>query len=118
MGPMARFTPHLVIAMLFLIGCSSRLPTIDNPNLLAKDGHALLGTQPVGNIDPAQWPASVKKLNPVEVRHHPEGLIITTFRQTGSGMRGYIVADKMPELERFRVSPTPFPDIYSFEFQP
>ena len=114
---MPRQLACFLAAALFLVGCSSD-PVIDDSAELVKECHSLLATASSGAIDRGQWPSAVRKLNPVEVRSTHGSIVIITFRQTGKGVRGYIVAEKEPHMDRFQISATSYPDIYRFDFQP
>ena len=71
-----------------------------------------------GPIDPNSWPPSVKDLHPVAVDLLSNALVITTYRQTGQGVKGYIVAHQEPHLSHYTVTPTSKENIYEFDFNP
>ncbi len=105
-----------------LAACSSpaALPLITDAPQLVKDSQALAITTPAGHqIPPDRWPTSIKTLNPVFVSREADGLHITTYAETGEGARGYVIAPTAPpDNDHFTFSPTPYPQIYRFDFKP
>lgn len=113
-----RYLLLLLPIVLVMTGCSSRLPHIDDPARLVKECHAL-ATLPDGPVEAGSWPASVKALQPLEVREIAGETLIKTYEETGSGVRGYLVSEKPPApISEYQIIPTEFPGIYRFEFQP
>jgi len=118
MEPVMRYAMLLLLIVFGLAGCSSRLPHIDDPARLVKECSAL-SALPDGPVEAERWPATVKELRPLEVRETGGCTLIKTYVETGSGVRGYLVAEKPPSpMAQYQIVPTEFPGIYRFEFQP
>ena len=105
-----------VVAFMSISCATNNLPPIDKPDQLVKDCDALLAG---AAIDQAQWPVSIRNLNPVAVDRAENYIMITIFAQTGTGARGYIVCRQNNlQIEHYKITASPYPDIYQFEFLP
>jgi hypothetical protein len=107
----------LILLVLMLAGCSTNnFPLIDKPDQLVKDCDALVAG---GATDPANWPASIRSLNPVAVDRGENYVMITIFAQANIGARGYIVCRKNNlQIAHYTISPSQYPDVYQFELLP
>jgi hypothetical protein len=107
----------LTLLVFMLVGCATNnLPPIDKPDQLVKDCDALLAG---GAIDPTQWPASIRSLNPVSVNRGGNYVMIITFAQTGMDARGYVVSRQNNlQITRYKITASQYSDIYQFELIP
>ncbi len=114
-----KILPALLVVFMSM-GCSSNnLPPIDKPDQLVKDCDSLPAGRADATIDQAKWPASIRRLNPVAVDGGGNYVRITTFAQTGTGARGYIVCRQNHlQIARYKITTSRYPDIYQFELIP
>ena len=109
----------LLFVLLLLGGCSHPLPPIPDAAQLVKECDALISNATSREVQPDQWPPTIRALAPLSVRAEKNYVIITIYAKTGENACGYVVCSSViPQIDHERLSSTSYPRICRFDFYP
>jgi hypothetical protein len=115
------FTFVILLCALFVSACHKEtVAPLNNPALLRADAMKMLKDLSPGDVPKAQWPESIKALNPLSVTRERDHIKILVAHEGGKFSVGYqVFADgqRRPSTQGVWIEKTGFEGVYMYKTQ-